>query len=179
MRIFFLKKGGIIRKYIRINEDIRSYTIRLIGSEGQQLGIVNLKEALRQAEEADLDLVEVASEANPPVCRIMDFSKYKYEQEKREREAKKHRKIGHIKEVRLRPSINIHDYQTKMEHAKKFLEKGNKVRIRLFFRGREMAHQEVGRSLIERVRNDLSSVCKIDKLPQQLGKVILMILGPK
>ena len=151
----------------------------MIGPGGEQLGIVNLKEALRRAEEADLDLVEVAPDANPPVCRILDFSKYRYEQEKREREAKKRRKIGHIKEVRLRPSIDIHDYKTKMDHAKKFLEKGNKVRIRLFFRGREMAHQEAGRNLIERVTNDLSSVGKIDKPPQQLGKVILMILGPK
>jgi len=174
-----IEKGGVIRKFIRINEDIRSNTLRLIGPQGEQLGIVNLRDALKKAEEADLDLVEVAPQANPSVCRIMDFSKFKYEQEKREREAKKHRKAGQIKEVRLRPSIDNHDYQTKMAHAKKFLEKGNKVRIRLFFRGREMAHQETGRGLIDRVTKDLASVGKIDKPPRQMGKIIIMILGPK
>ena len=109
----------------------------------------------------------------------MDFSKYKYEQEKREREAKKHGKVRQIKEVRFRPSIDSHDYQTKVEHAKKFLEKGNKVRIRLFYRGREMAHQEKGRELIGRVTKDLSPVAKIDRPPLQMGKVVIMILGPK
>jgi translation initiation factor IF-3 len=143
------------------------------------LGIVSLRDALRKAEECDLDLVEVASSANPPVCRIMDFSKYKYEQEKREREAKKHRKAGQIKEVRFRPSIDEHDYQTKLSHARKFLEKGNKVRIRLFYRGREMAHQDIGKHLIERITKELAAVGKIDKPPKQLGRIVIMVLGPK
>ncbi|MBN2120232.1 MAG: translation initiation factor IF-3 [Candidatus Omnitrophica bacterium] len=172
-------KGGVIRKSVRINEDIRSYTIRVIGPKGEQLGILSLKDALKKSEEFDLDLVEVASSATPPVCRIMDFSKYKYEQEKREREAKKHSKAGHIKEVRFRPSIDEHDYQTKIGHAKKFLEKGNKVRVRLFFRGREMAHQEIGKFLMERITKELASVAKIDKPARQINRIIIMVLGPK
>ncbi len=143
------------------------------------MGIVSLKEALRRAEEFDLDLVEVAPQAAPPVCRIMDFSKYKYEQEKREREAKKHRKATHLKEVRIRPSIDEHDYQIKINQARKFLEKGNKVRVRLFFRGREMEHQEGGRHLMEKVVRDLSSVSKVEKPAQQFGKMIVMVLGPE
>ena len=126
-----------------------------------------------------MDLVEVATSANPPVCRIMDFSKYKYEQEKREREAKKHRKTNQLKEVRFSMTIDEHDYQTKIDHAKKFLEKGNKVRIRLFFRGRQMQHQDIGRALLEKITKDLAPVSKIDKSAQQLGKIIIMILGPR
>lgn len=174
-----LGKGGTIRKNIRINEGIRSYTVRLIGPQGEQMGVVNMRDALKKAEDFDLDLVEVAPQANPPVCRIMDFSKYKYEQEKREREAKKHHKIGHIKEVRLRPSIDKHDYEIKITKARKFLEKGNKVRIRLFFRGREFAHQETGRALIGKITKDLSGISRIDKPPKAMGKIIIMILGPK
>ena len=140
---------------------------------------MGLNDALSRAEENGMDLVEVAPQSNPPVCRIMDFSKYKYEQEKREREAKKHRKSGQLKEVRFRPTIDDHDYQVKLNHAKKFLEKGQKVRIRLFFKGREMLHQETGRTLIDKIKADLSSVSKIERNPQQFGKVIIMILGPK
>jgi len=172
------KKGGVIRKDIKINEAIRSSTVRLIGPKGEQMGIVDIRDALKRAEEFDLDLVEVAPQVNPPVCRIMDFSKYKYEQEKREREAKKHRKATHLKEVRLRPSIDEHDYQIKIIQARKFLEKGNKVRIRIFFRGREMTHPETGRHLIEKIVKDLSGVSKVEKTPQRLGKMIVMVLSP-
>ena len=143
------------------------------------MGILSLKDALKKAEEYDLDLVEVAASASPPVCRIMDFSKYKYEQEKREREVKKHSKTGHVKEVRFRPSIDQHDYQTKLNHARKFLEKGNKVRVRLFFRGREMAHQDLGRQLMDRVVKDLSDVGKVDRPAKQMGRIIILVLGPK
>ena len=158
-------KGGVIRKFIRINEDIRASSVRLIGPKGEQMGVVNLQDGLRRAEDFDLDLVEVASEATPPVCRIMDFSKFKYEQEKREREAKKHRKAGQIKEVRFSITIDEHDYQVKIDHAKEFLEKGNKVRVRLFYRGRQMEHQSIGRALLDRITKDLSQVGKIDKPP--------------
>jgi translation initiation factor IF-3 len=168
-----------IRKFVRINEEIRSYTLRVIGPKGEQLGILSLKDALKKSEEYDLDLVEVASSASPPVCRIMDFSKYKYEQEKREREVKKHSKTGQVKEVRFRPSIDEHDYQTKLSHARKFLERGNKVRIRLFFRGREMAHQDLGRQLMDRVVKDLSNVGKVDRPAKQMGRIIILVLGPK
>ncbi len=151
----------------------------MIGPKGEQLGILSLKDALKKSEEYDLDIVEVASSASPPVCRIMDYSKYKYEQEKREREVKKHSKMGQIKEVRFRPSIDEHDYQTKIGHARKFLEKGNKVRIRLFFRGREMAHQEIGRHLMDRVVKELSPVAKVDRPAKQMGRIIITVLGPK
>jgi translation initiation factor IF-3 len=153
--------------------------LRVIGPKGEQLGILSLKDALKKSEEYDLDLVEVASSASPPVCRIMDYSKYKFEQEKREREVKKHSKMGQIKEVRFRPSIDEHDYQTKIGHARKFLEKGNKVRIRLFFRGREMAHQDIGRHLMDRVVKELSPVAKVDRPAKQMGRIIIMVLGPK
>jgi translation initiation factor IF-3 len=131
------------------------------------------------AEEAELDLVEVASQASPSVCRIMDFSKFKYEQEKKERESKKHRKTQQTKEVRLRPAIDEHDYKTKLGQAEKFLKKGKKVRFRLRFKGREMKHKEVGLKIIDKVANDLSSVGKIDKPPQHMGRMLIMIMGPK
>jgi len=153
--------------------------VRLISSEGEQLGIVSRQQALQKAEEAGLDLVEVAHQTNPPVCRIMDFSKYKYEQEKREREMRKHRKSSHIKEIRLRPSIDEHDYQIKMRHLREFLEKGEKVRVRLLFRGREMVHQEVGRALIERLMKETEQFAKVDKLPQQVGRMITLVLASK
>jgi len=164
---------------LRVNEGIRASTVRLIGPEGEQLGIVSLREALEKTSDYDLDLVEVAAQVNPPVCRIMDFSKYKYEQEKREREAKKHRKGMKIKEMRLRPMIDQHDYQVKLKRIKEFLEEGDKVRVRIFFRGREMAHQEMGRSLIDKVVEDVAAVGKIDKAAQMLGRSIIMVLSPK
>lgn len=142
------------------------------------MGIVSLKLALSKAEEFNLDLVEVAPQAKPSVCRIMDFSKYKYEQEKREREAKKHRRGGHIKEVRFRPSIDEHDYQVKISRIKGFLEKGDKVRVRLIYRGREVAHQETGKALMERIVKDIASLGKIERNPVLLGKVLVMVLGP-
>jgi translation initiation factor IF-3 len=123
--------------------------------------------------------VKVAAEATPPVCRIMDFSKFKYEQEKREREAKKHHKVGTIKEVRFGINIAEGDFQIKITHAKEFLAKGNKVRVRLFYRGRQMEHQSLGKALLDRITKELSLVAKIDKAPQQLGKIIITIFGPK
>jgi len=166
-------------KEVRVNQQIRASVVRLISSEGEQLGIVSRQQALQKAEEAGLDLVEVAHQTNPPVCRIMDFSKYKYEQEKREREMRKHRKSSHIKEIRLRPSIDEHDYQIKMRHLREFLEKGEKVRVRLLFRGREMVHQEVGRALIERLMKETEQFAKVDKLPQQVGRMITLVLASK
>ena len=143
------------------------------------MGIVSLKEGLAKAQEYDLDLVEVAGQVSPPVCRIMDFSKYKYEQEKKEREAKKHRKGLRIKEIRLRPNIDQHDYQVKLKKAKEFLEKGDKVKVRMMFRGREMAHQERGQALIEKLTQDISGIGKIDKPAQMFGHYLVMVLSPK
>ncbi len=135
--------------------------------------------ALKKAADFGLDLVEVAPQANPPVCRIMDFAKYKYEQEKKEREAKKHHKHAQLKEIRFSPRIDEHDYQIKLKHMREFLEKGHKVRIRLFFKGREIAHQEIGRKLLERLIKDIEEKGKVEKAPQLMGKTLILILGPK
>lgn len=153
--------------------------MRVIGPEGEQLGIFTKDLALKKAQEHDLDLVEVAPEAQPPVCRIMDFTKFKYEQEKREREAKKHQKHSQLKEIRISPRIGTHDYQIKVKHIHSFLEKGHKVRVRMFFRGREVAHQEIGRKLIEKLIADVEHTGKVDKDPIMLGRALILILGPK
>ncbi|MFH1318015.1 MAG: translation initiation factor IF-3 [Candidatus Omnitrophota bacterium] len=166
-------------KYVRINDRIFSSSVRLIGPEGEQLGIFPRDLALRKAVEAELDLVEIAPQAKPSVCRIMDYSKFKYEQIKREKEAKKHQKQSQLKEIRLRPRIGDHDYEVKLKHIKEFLEKRHKVRIRMMFKGREMAHKEIGRRLIDKLMQDVDKFGKIDKDPQMLGRTLVLILGPK
>ncbi|HDN85946.1 MAG: translation initiation factor IF-3 [Candidatus Omnitrophota bacterium] len=168
-----------MRKGIRVNERIFAKTVRLIGPNGEQLGIFPRDLALRKAEEFDLDLVEVAPQADPPVCRIMDFAKYKYEQEKKEREAKRHHRHAQLKEIRLSPRIDNHDYQIKLKHIQEFLEKGHKVRVRMFFRGREVAHQEIGRKLIDRLITDVEKLGKVEREPHLLGRALILVLGPK
>ena len=143
------------------------------------MGIFPKELALKKADEAGLDLVEVAPAANPPVCRIMDFSKYRYEQEKREREVKKHQRQAQLKEIRLSPRIDMHDYEIKLNHIKEFLGKKHKVRIRMFFRGREFAHRDLGNRVISRLIQDIDKIGKIDKEPIMLGKALIMVLGPK
>ncbi|RKY37123.1 MAG: translation initiation factor IF-3 [Candidatus Omnitrophota bacterium] len=168
-----------MRKGIRVNERIFAKTVRLIGPNGEQLGIFPRDLALRKAEEFELDLVEVAPQADPPVCRIMDFAKYKYEQEKKEREAKRHHRHAQLKEIRLSPRIDNHDYQIKLKHIQEFLEKGHKVRVRMFFRGREVAHQEIGRKLIDRLITDVEKLGKVEREPHLLGRVLVLVFGPK
>jgi len=163
---------------LRVNERIFAKQMRLIGPEGEQLGVVSREEALRKAKEAELDLVEVAPGIVPPVCKIIDFAKYRYDQEKKEREARKHQKGAQLKEVRFRPHIEEHDYQVKLRQVQNFLEKGHKVRLRLQFRGREMEHQEIGRRLIERILKDTEKVGKIDKPQQMFGRMLLLVLTP-
>ena len=124
-------------------------------------------------------MVEVAPQADPPVCRIMDFAKYKYEQEKKEREAKRHHRHTQLKEIRLSPRIDNHDYQIKLKHIQEFLEKGHKVRVRMFFRGREVAHQEIGRKLIDRLITDVEKLGKVEREPHLLGRALILVLGPK
>lgn len=137
------------------------------------------QEGLKRARETDLDLVEVAPTASPPVCRIMDFSKFKYDQEKKEREARKRQRVIRVKEIRVKPRIEEHDYQTKLEHARKFLEKGDKVKWSLMFRGREMAHIEHGRQLMNRIIQDTVDICEVEMAPKKEGRFIFMVLGPK
>ena len=175
------RKGrcAIKERYIRTNRKIFAKTVRLISAEGEQLGIFPRDHAMKKAEEAGLDLVEVAPGANPPVCRIMDFAKYKYEQEKRAREARRHQKHSQLKEVRLSPRIGTHDYQIKLKHIQEFLEKGHKVRIRMMFRGREVTHQEIGRKLMNKLVTDIERIGKVEKEPHMLGRSLMIILGGK
>lgn len=149
----------------------------MIGADGGQLGVVSVREALFRANEAGLDLVEVAPQANPPVCRILDFSKYKYEQEKQEREARQHQK-AHLKELRFRPQIDDHDYQTKFRSLVKFLRRGDKVKVTLVYRGREMVHQEFGRRLLERLQADLTDIGQVERAPVQEGRFVFMTVAP-
>jgi translation initiation factor IF-3 len=151
----------------------------VIGADGEQLGVMAPEEGLKLAQQAGLDLVEVAPMAKPPVCRIMDFSKYKYEQEKKEKEAKKKQHAIHIKEIRLKPKIGDHDYQVKLGFVKKFLERGDKVKVTLIFRGREMAHMELGTRVLDRLKTDIADVAQIEKPPLREGRAIIMIVGPK
>lgn len=164
----------------RVNERITSNEIRLIGAEGENVGVVSPAEAMRMADEAELDLVEISPNANPPVCKIMDFGKFKYEQQKREAEARKKQKIIEIKEVKFRPNTDTHDYDVKMRNVVKFLQNGDKVKITLRFRGREMAHQNLGRELLERVAKDVTEaeLGKVENFPKMEGRQMIMLIGP-
>lgn len=153
--------------------------MRLIGPEGNQMGVVSSDRARDLAAQYGLDLVEVAPTANPPVCRIIDFSKFKYDQEKKEREAKKHQKQGHLKEIRIKPNINEHDYQTKLKQVNNFLKKRDKVKIELFFKGRQIEHLDLGRKLIDKFIADTQVDGQIEKDPMLEGKVISLVLSPK
>ena len=162
----------------RINERILGSDIRLIGAEGENVGVVSPERALALAEEAGLDLVEISPNAVPPVCKIMDFGKYKYETQKKEAEARKNQKIIEIKEVKFRPNTDTHDYEVKMRSVFKFLENGDKVKVTLRFRGREMAHQDLGRQLLERVAEDTKEVGKVESFPRLEGRQMVMMVGP-
>ena len=153
--------------------------MRLIGSKGEQVGIVAVAEALKAATEASLDLVEIAPQANPPVCRVMDYAKFLYAKEKQERENRQHQRQTQLKELRFRPQIDDHDYQTKLKSLVKFLKRGNKVKVTLVFRGREMAHQEFGRRLLDRLQVDIAEVATVERAPVQEGRFVYMTLTPK
>jgi translation initiation factor IF-3 len=162
----------------RINERIRGGDIRLIGANGENVGVISPDKALLMAEEAGLDLVEISPNAVPPVCKIMDYGKYKYETQKKEAEARKNQKIIEIKEVKFRPNTDTHDYEVKMRSVFKFLEEGDKVKITLRFRGREMAHQDLGRLLLERVAEDVKETGKVESMPRLEGRQMVMMIGP-
>lgn len=162
----------------RVNDKIRAPEIRLIGAEGENVGVVHPAKAMDLAAQAGLDLVEISPNANPPVCKIMDFGKFKYEQQKRESEARKKQKIIEVKEVKFRPNTDTHDYDVKMRNVFKFLENGDKVKVTLRFRGREMAHQNLGRELLERVAEDVKDIGKIENMPKMEGRQMIMMIGP-
>ena len=166
------------RDTTRINERIRVPKVRLIGADGEQLGIVETPEALKQAQEADLDLVEVAPNSKPPVTRLLDYSKYKYEQEQKQKAARKHQQQVNVREIKLRPKIADHDYETKRGHVERFLRQQNKVKITIMFRGREQAHPERGRALLQRLYEDLDGLAVIESEPLQEGRNMSMMLAP-
>jgi translation initiation factor IF-3 len=150
-----------------------------VGVEGEQLGVMTVPEALKRAEDAGYDLVEVAPTAVPPVCRIIDYSRYKYEQEKREKEARKKQKVIHIKEIRLGPKIGEHDYQFKLRYLEDFLKRGDKVKVTMMFRGREMAHVDLGRKILDRLASDISAIGEIEEAPRLEGRIIGMTIRAK
>jgi len=158
-----------------VNDRIRVREVRLIDAEGRQVGIVATADAMRMAQESEMDLVEVAPEARPPVCKVMDFGKYKYEQKKKHHHTHKTK----LKEVRLRPHTDEHDYNVKLNRARSFLEKGDKVQLVLMFRGRQMVHQEIGRKLLERMVQDLNEIAKVERAPKQEGRRMTMLLSHK
>lgn len=162
----------------RINDRIRAPEIRLIGAEGENLGVVTPHRARELADEAGLDLVEISPNAVPPVCKIMDFGKFKYEQQKKEAEARKNQKIIEIKEIKFRPGTDDHDYDVKMRSVVRFLNDGDKVKVTLRFRGREMAHMDLGRELLERVAKDVAELGKIESMPKVEGRQMVMMIGP-
>ncbi len=162
-----------------MNKDIRARTVRLVGADGEMVGVVGLFEALRMADESGLDLVEVSPNAEPPVCKIIDAGKYKYELQKRESEARKKQKIVDIKEIKLRPTIGDHDYQIKLRQVKEFLAEGDKVKFTLRFRGREMAHQDIGMQLLMRVQQDLTEIAKVESHPRLEGKQMVMVVSTR
>ena len=174
----FMPEVRTISKELRVNDEIRAREIRLIGVDGEQLGVMHPKDALKIALERELDLVEIAPNGKPPVCRIMDYGKYKYEQSKRERENKKNQKVITIKEVKLRPNIEDHDFYTKVRNAAKFLEAGSKVKVTIMFRGREITHAENGKELCNRVAEELGDICKVEKPAKVEGRNMTMMLTP-
>lgn len=165
-------------KEIRINEQISCPKLRLIDDQGQQLGIMRREEALRIAEERGLDLVEVAPGADPPVCRLIDYDKYRYQESKKAQQAKAKQKVTQVKEVKMRPVTGEDDYQVKIRNARKFLEAGDKVKFTVRFRGREITHPELGRAILERVEQDLKSEAMTEQMPKLEGKQLIMILAP-
>jgi translation initiation factor IF-3 len=166
------------RDTTRINERIRVPKVRLIGADGEQLGIVETSEALRKAQDANLDLVEVAPNSKPPVTRLLDYSKYKYEQEQKQKAARKHQQQVNVREIKLRPKIATHDYETKKGHVERFLKHRDKVKVTIMFRGREQAHPERGRDLLQKLFKDLDGLAVIESAPLQEGRNMSMLLGP-
>ncbi len=152
--------------------------MRLVGAEGEMLGVVAREEALKKAEEAGLDLVEVSPNAEPPVCKILDYGKFKYEDQKRKAEARKKQKTVDVKEIKMRPGIDQHDYDVKMRAMTRFLDEGDKVKVTLRFRGRELAHQELGLKVLHRVRDDVVEIAKVEQMPKMEGRQMTMVVAP-
>lgn len=168
-----------IAKDLKLNREIKSATVRVINEEGQPLGVISLDEAIANAERVGLDLVEVSSNTDPPVCKIMDYGKYRYKQSKKIHDARKSQTVIHVKEIRLRPKTEAHDLQTKIKHIKKFLEQHDKVKVSMMFRGREIAFTEIGRKLMDQIKIALADECIMDQEPRLEGRNMVMIVSPK
>ena len=162
-----------------MNTEIDVTQVRLIDAENNMIGVVPLREALWAAEEVGLDLVEVSPGAEPPVCKVLDYGKYKYEAQKKKNEARKKQKTVDVKEIKLRPNIDDHDYEVKMRNARRFIGEGDKVKVTLRFRGREMAHQELGMNVLVRVRDELDEMAKVEQMPKMEGRQMVMVLAPR
>ena len=173
-----LDKGGAISSETRINDRIRVPEVRLVGPNGEQVGIVRIEDALRLAQEADLDLVEVAPQARPPVCKLMDYGKFKYESAQKARESRRNQQLTVIKEQKLRPKIDSHDYETKKRNVVRFLEHGNKVKVTIMFRGREQSRPELGYRLLQRLADDVVELGFVEAAPKQDGRNMIMVLAP-
>ena len=163
----------------RINTQITVPTVRLVKEDGTMVGITPLREALAMAADAGLDLVEISPNAAPPVCKILDFGKYKYEIQKKQNEARKKQKVIDVKDIKLRPGIDEHDYDVKMRSVTRFLEEGDKVKVTMRFRGREMVHQEIGAQVLERVRTQFDAAAKVEQMPRLEGRQMVMVLAPR
>ena len=166
-------------KEMQINEEITDKEVRLISNEGEQLGIVSAAQAQKLAAEKNLDLVKIAPQAKPPVCKIMDYGKYRFEQSKREKEAKKNQRVIEIKEIRLSPNIDVHDFDTKVGHARKFLSAGNKTKVSIRFRGREMTHTDLGLTIMAQFSEKCADIASVEKPAKLEGRQMLMFLAPK
>lgn len=163
----------------RVNEEITAQSIRLIDAEGEQVGVVSRSDALDRAFAAGLDLVEISPNAEPPVCKILDYGKFKYEVQKKKAEAKKKQKVIEIKEIKVRPNIDDNDYNIKMRSVRRFLEEGDKVKVTLRFRGRELAHQELGAKVLDRIRDEVADLAKVEQFPKMEGRQMIMVIAPR
>jgi translation initiation factor IF-3 len=163
----------------RVNEEIRIPQVRLIDQDGEMQGVLTVREAMQRAYAVGLDLVEISPNADPPVCKILDFGKFKYEQQKKKNEAKKKQKVIEIKEIKVRPNIDENDYQVKMRAMKSFIEEGDKVKVTLRFRGREMAHQDIGVRVLERIRSEMDTTSKVEQMPRMENRQMVMVLSPR
>jgi translation initiation factor IF-3 len=162
-----------------VNEEIRVPQVRLIDQDGEMLGVMSARDAIQRAYSVGLDLLEISPNADPPVCKILDFGKFKYEQQKKKNEAKKRQKVIEIKEIKVRPNIDENDYQVKLRAMKTFIEEGDKVKVTLRFRGREMAHQDIGVKVLERIRGDLDGTTKVEQMPKMENRQMVMVLTPR
>ena len=163
----------------RVNEEIRVPQVRLIDQDGEMIGVMSARDAVLRAFSVGLDLLEISPNAEPPVCKILDFGKFKYEQQKKKNEAKKKQKVVEIKEVKVRPNIDENDYQVKMRAMKSFIEEGDKVKVTLRFRGREMAHQDIGIKVLERIRTEMDAATKVEQMPKMENRQMVMVLSPR